>query len=261
MANIELLKPLGSDIYDVGVFNQNATIIEQYLNQAIEFISEGSGIKCTYYPESSTEINIDNLSAGIHICDNLELADIQGTFPTEESKVHFEVLSFGKEDTSNFQLFVDLVSGTLYSRTQKPGDAFTTWAEIGEGGDNPDPTPGGGGSVGLRVRYPSTINLDTVTSGIYICRGVEITGGSLPDKMTGATEFQLMSFGTPTSTGTQTIIDMTDGKNAAYSRVRYIDKTSGALTTSAWIAGMGGTSGTAGGGGSGSDIQISLIEE
>lgn len=261
MANIELLKPLGSDIYDIGVFNQNATIIEKYLNQAVEFISEGSGIKCTYYPESSTEINIDNLPAGIHICDNLELADIQGTFPTEESKVNFEVLSFGKEDTSIFQMFVDLVSGTLYARTQKPGSAFTAWAEIGEGGDNPDPTPGGGGSVGLRVRYPSTIDLNNVASGIYICRGTEITGGSLPDKMAGATEFQLMAFGTPTSTGTQTIIDMTDGKNAAYSRVRYIDKNSGTLTTSAWIAGMGGTSGTAGGGGSGSNIEITVVEE
>lgn len=203
---ITLQKPLGTDIYDVDVFNYNATIIEQFLNQLI--IDNNISIKVYYYPETSTTFNIDTCKSGIHICDNMLYDNISGTFP-DSSKTHFVVMSLGEEnDYSTVQLLFDLSNSTKYKtyyRARLSGlTDWSTWTGLGSGS--------GGSSEGVQIIYTDEIDVDTVDTGIYVCQNATVTG-VMPEDMVDKTSFQISSYGDGENYPKfQTIINFIDGK-------------------------------------------------
>lgn len=139
---IELQKPLGTDIYDIDVFNANSTTIENYLNQLVN--SSDISFKIYSYPKYNTAINIDDLIVGIHICNNLLASDITGTLPDPNSGIYFVILSI-KDDTSDYQIFFNASnsSNEIYIRSKIPNNdgtlsEWSDWKKLGEGGIAPE---------------------------------------------------------------------------------------------------------------------------
>lgn len=136
---ITLQKPQGTDIYNIDIFNQNSVIIEQYLNQ---FLGDTDiSLKVYHYPEFSSSINIDNLVTGVHICDNLQLTNMSGTFPntqedgTTTSNVYFTILDIGdtNSNSSKLQIYIDYSydHNKIYLRRQILNTAtWTNWFDI-----------------------------------------------------------------------------------------------------------------------------------
>lgn len=208
---ITLNKPLGTDIYDVNVFNQNFTIIEQYLNN-FQTDSDNS-IYMYYYPEHSSVIDIDNLEPGFHICDDLLVENLKGTYPSDDSKVNFEVLSFGKDGTSKVQLYIDMSysNNKVYIRSWiQTGSAWTSWKDISSGLS----------TSSLEVTYVEGTNIDNTENGIYF---IENPQGTLPPDIT-TTNIQITTYGENEKNKTQLLTDLTTNK--VYTRVYNTDSNS-----------------------------------
>lgn len=208
--SITLNKPLGTDIYDINVFNQNSTIIEQYLNN---FQSNfNNSIYIYYYPGYSSVIDIDNLVAGFHICDDLLIENLKGTYPNDDSKVNFEILSFGKDETSKLQIYVDMSysHNKLYIRSwTKTENNWTEWKSISEGSTSGD----------LNIEYIDSYNINNLNSGIYFIKNPT---GDLPETITE--NIQITSYGETGKSKTQTLIDINN--NNLYHRIYDADSDS-----------------------------------
>ena len=243
---VVLQKPLGTDIYDIDVFNSNFTIIEKYLNQLVSDTS--SGLKVYYYPETSETFNVDTATTGIHICNNLDVANLLGTYPGDNTKWYFEVLSFISETSVSVQLYIDMTEGhnKLYIRSKLPNAEWTSWTGTGSssGGGG-----GGGTTSGITVMYVSSLDLDTVDTGIFMCDGAALTG-TLPDKLDSIAQIQLICYGSGNDAiKTQVLTDVANGNDKTFTRVQYRTE-SGQFAWSTWVAV---------GSGIGSDISISIV--
>lgn len=239
---VTLQKPLGSDVYNIDVFNSNSAIIEEYLNRLTN--ESEIGLKVYYYPETAEVFNIDTAVTGIHICNNLDSGNMQGVYPSADSQWYFEVLSFIKTGMSCCQLYIDMSEGhnNLYVRSKLPDSAWTTWTTVGTGG--------GGGTTGggLNVIYTSEINLDTSDSGIYICSDATVTG-TLPAEMASSKLYQVINYGSGNGVPkSQTITNIENGSNKTYSRVMYKNESNN-FVWSDWKEASGA-----------GNIEISLIE-
>lgn len=253
---VTLQKPLGSDIYNIDVFNANSAIIEEYLNRLTN--ESDISFKVYYYPETSEVFNIDTAITGIHICSNLDPGNLQGTYPSEDSKWYFEVLSFIKADALCCQVYVDMSEGhnKLYVRSKLSNSTWTTWTAVGSGG--------GGGTTtdGLQVIYASTIDLDNPKSGIYFCNSnttiesseIHEEGYKHPKDITNSKQFQYIAYGDESTTviKTQLFTNLDEGSNESYSRIKY-KNSKGNFVWSNWKKLDSGGSST-------SDIKISLVE-
>lgn len=236
---IVLQKPLGTDIYDINVFNSNFTIIEKYLNQLV--FDTSSGLKIYYYPETSKTFNVDTATTGIHICNNLDVANLLGTYPGDNTKWYFEVLSFISETSVSVQLYIDMTEGhnKLYIRSKLPNAEWTSWTGTGS-------SSGGGTTSSITVMYVSSLNLDTVDTGIFMCDGAALTG-TLPDKLDSTAQIQLICYGSGNDAiKTQVLTDVANGNNKMFTRVQYRTE-SGQFAWSTWVAAGG------------SDIDISIV--
>lgn len=241
---VTLQKPLGSDIYNIDVFNANSTIIEEYLNRLTN--ESDISFKIYYYPETSEVFNIDTAITGIHICSNLDPGNLQGIYPSEDSKWYFEVLSFIKANTLCCQIYIDMSEGhnKLYVRSKLPESTWTAWTTVGTGGG------GGTTSGGLDVIYTSEINLDTSDSGIYICSDAIVTG-TLPADMINSKLYQVINYGSGNGVPkSQIVTNIENGINKTYSRVMYKNESNN-YVWSDWKEQSGEGS---------SDIKVSVIE-
>lgn len=244
---VVLQKPLGTDIYDIDVFNSNFTIIEKYLNQLV--FDTSSGLKVYYYPETSETFNVDTATTGIHICNNLDVANLLGTYPGDNTKWYFEVLSFISETSVSAQLYIDMTEGhnKLYIRSKLPNAEWTGWT--GTGSSSGGGGGGGGTTSGITVMYVSSLNLDTVDTGIFMCDGAALIG-TLPDKLDSTAQIQLICYGSGSDAiKTQVLTDVANGSDKMFTRVQYRTE-SGQFAWSTWVAV---------GSGSGSDISISIV--
>lgn len=212
---IKLLKPLGTDIYDIDVFNYNATTIETYLNKLVA--GDEISLKVYYYPKDSTTFNIDTCLSGVHICDNMLFDNISGTFPNESSKSNFEVMSLGsKPDSSTVQLLFDLSDTNkyiTYFRAKLPNsNDWSSWVKIATGS--------GSTSEGVQIIYTDEIDVDEVGTGIYMCKNATVTG-VMPAELIDKSMFQLISYGDDTNgPKTQTLIDLKHEPGTQYTRYK-----------------------------------------
>lgn len=225
MADISLQKPLGTDVYNIEVFNANSTIIENYLNSISSTIFSGLTVD---YP---TVINIDNLTSSINICDNLVSGDMSGTFPDNIlGKDNFIIVTYGKNESSLSQLYIDLTysSNTLYFRSKIKNDTdWSSWSEIGQD------SGGGSSSQGLNISYVSSINLDSTLSGIFICNNATVIG-EIPVAMANSKYFILESYGDSNlNYKLQVLTDLDKGKNNQYIR-SYYESTDNNYVWSSW---------------------------
>lgn len=246
---VVLQKPLGTDIYDIDVFNSNFTIIEKYLNQLV--FDASSGLKVYYYPETSETFNVDTATTGIHICNNLDVANLLGTYPGDNTKWYFEVLSFISETSVSVQLYVDMTEGhnRLYIRSKLPNAEWTGWTGTGSSSGGGGGGGGGGTTSGITVMYVSSLDLDTVDTGIFMCDGAALTG-TLPDKLGSTAQIQLICYGSGNDAiKTQVLTDVANGNDKMFTRVQYRTE-SGQFAWSTWVAADSG---------SGSDISISIV--
>lgn len=175
---IVLQKPLGTDVYDIDVFNSNSTIIEKYLNQLTT--NDEKGLKVYYYPETSEVFNIDTITeSGIHVCDDLLLENLLGTYPDDLAKWYFGVLSFGKDGTSSAQLFFDLhEEGKMYWRSKnKDATAWSAWTGVGS-------DTGEIVSSNYNIfYYEDPVDVKTLKSGVYLCKAVDILSAGDDDSV------------------------------------------------------------------------------
>lgn len=236
--NIVLQKPLGTDIYDVQVFNANFKIIEEYLNRFYKLTYDG--LKVYYYPETAAVINIDAVATGIHVCDNLEYSSMSGNFPLDR-RWYFAVLSINDEvDTkTRFQLYFDFCedANNIYIRSWNiERTSWTPWSILGSGGGTGGGGTGGGdtGTSGLTVQYPKSIFLGSMVSGIYLRdKDTTTVSGDLPSGVSDTTNFQLTCYGIPDGDHimTEHLVDLDTGN--VYMR-RKIKNAAGAYFWSDW---------------------------
>lgn len=246
--SITLNKPLGTNIYDIAVFNANFSTIERYLNNFETQISEGIKV---YYPST---INIDGkLESGIYICDNLQDSQLNGTFPSGiQGKQNFELVSYGEKGKSTVtQLFIDMTNysstNNIYFRcyvqdVTEETISWSNWKSITS-------TNGGSSeSQNVFVKYPTSIDINNLDSGIYLCYNLTNIAGTFPNEVTNKSAFQIISYGDidkESNIKTQVLTDLTNGNNISYTRCYY--NTSSGFTWSAWkLVNEGG-----GGGGTG----------
>lgn len=162
MANkIVLQQPLGTDEYNVGVFNSNFQVIQDYLNLFNNQLTSNLEVK---YP---TEININTISNGIYICDFTDESKATGTYPTDIlGKQNFIVISYGLyQETSQVQFFADMTQSTnkTYVRYAKDNSEWSQWTELGNGS-------GTSGDNDYVLQYPNTLNLNNINhTSIYVC--------------------------------------------------------------------------------------------
>lgn len=260
---VTLQKPLGSDIYDVEVFNGNFRLIEQYLNRFVTLTN--IGLKVFYYPESSSKFDIDAAPTGIHVCDRLAEDNLLGTYPTAK-KTYFQVLTVDDNNTdkSRSQLYFDMSNPektALYFRckTSERGASavWSNWRIVGGSNQDPDGDAGagsGGVKVGLFVSYPDSINIDATSSGVYICQDLGTNNvQGLPKELATCKNFQLVCYGEQDNKSivTQVITNLDyDNKLISYSRYKHKDG-DGNWQWSEWVQGYGSNISGSGGGGSG----------
>lgn len=251
---ITLAQPLGTDYYNIGVFNSNARIIETAINSLLGSSTSENNFRFYYYPETSSLFNIDTAPTGVHICNNLVDSSLTGTYPGDDTKQYFEVFSFIKDEYVQVQLYIDMTEGhnKMYIRSKQPetGETTTTWTAWTAVGDSSG--GGTGGDSSFQVTYVSELDLES-NSGVYICSSGSVINGTLPSGILDTTELQLISYGRDGSLNkTQLLTSILNGANKLYSRVKYSMNNTN-YKWSAWKE-IG-----ADGGGGGSNIQVSTV--
>ena len=193
---IRLNKPLGTDIYDISVFNNNFQKTEDALND----------LNNSKY---SVRINTDS-TANLKIPFEGIILNPEGfsTGITSETGECSFVIS-----TGNFQLLPQSMDyyqilftkeGKMYQRNYHPyGETATDWIEVNKKtevidnltstdtnkalsanqGKVLDEKIADGLSSKLNIKYASSINLAPKSAGIYVCDGTTVTAGDVPEGM------------------------------------------------------------------------------
>lgn len=274
---ITLQQPLGSDIYSIAVFNSNAQLIEENINNMLSSIENIENILPTKY-------NIINLTSSdtidIILNNNVYyiLDTVNGTYPNNTTKENSIVFVIGDEISINIQTLVTN-NGKIYQRSITNTTVINDWQSLTntvvDDLITQDVNQALSANQGyilnnskLDIKYvnststPNSIDIDSISSGIYVCDGIEITG-TLPDFMPISTgesainnKIVIESEGKIGETTTKQII--TNGSLLGQA-IRTGSIVSDAWTWSDWkpIA-VGDGSGSGGGGNN--NIQLEIVE-
>lgn len=270
MSDITLQKPLGTDIYNIGVFNANATIIEEYLNRFSTTILNGLSVS---FPKA---INLDMLETSINICDGLTLENATGTFPANIlGKANFMVTTFGTIGSSRAQFYSDLTYGNnknFFRSKIKDEDEWSDWSEVGSGsgGDVPGELDKILEQIS-QVFYMSDGSVDCMNCnpGVYIGHlGKLKIANPSPEEVLNyqPTDFVFISLGKGSNKGqaennngvnAQLLIDYTQGNSIDNFYIRYdfyASESGTDISHSSWRQiKLGGS------GGGGGDITVSVV--
>lgn len=271
---VVLQKPLGTDVYNIEVFNSNSTEIEKYLNQAltnIQSINEqlAGGITNSaipYFNHLGKQLNIDmtGIEFGIYL---VEFNLLQGTLP----------VMIG---ANNYALFLNIpiVSGAVYQRlipfnndityqrqfTNEKWDAWTGVDAVVQHFDEITEQLGYirplSAKLGLQLKenkfetfYPTVLDIDNPEQGIYVCDNIPTASlnGTFPTNLISKEHFILINFGGKDGTSEfQLYTDLSYSINNVYIRSRTKEE----LAWSVWTKINGGTDSGTGGGGGGLEI-------
>lgn len=265
---VVLQKPLGTDVYNIEVFNSNSTEIEKYLNQALTNIQDineqlAGGITNStipYFNHLGKQLNIDmtGIEFGIYL---VEFNLLQGTLP----------IMIG---TNNYTLFLNIpvVSGIIYQRlipfnndityqrqfTNEKWDAWTGVDAVVQHFDEITEQLGYirplSAKLGLQLKenkfetfYPTALDIDNPEQGIYVCDNIPTASlnGTFPTNLISKEHFILINFGGKNSTSEfQLYTDLSYSINNIYIRSRTKEE----LAWSIWTKVNGETSGGTSGG-------------
>ena len=192
---IHLNKPLGTDVYDISVFNNNFSKIEDTLN-------------LLYNNKYSVRINT-NSSADLKFSFEGIILNPEGFstgLDSETGECSF-VISTGNNQllpqSKDYYQIMFTKEGKMYQRHYHPyGEIATDWIEVDEKIDNLTSTDtdkalsanqgkvlnekiADGLNSKLNIRYisGSSVTLAPKTAGIYICDGTIVTSGDVPEGM------------------------------------------------------------------------------
>ena len=114
---ITLNKPQPTDIYDIDIFNENSTTIENAVNQLQTEFTDLQDGKLNLFNIGTSAFNIDSvdsLSDGIYyLSDSVNLT---GTFPETIDKTNMMLLVSKTGTNSSLEYIFDS-SGNIYQRT------------------------------------------------------------------------------------------------------------------------------------------------
>lgn len=275
---INLQQPLGTDIYNISVFNSNAQVIQDAVNTAQEAIDLINSILPNKFPFSyitTTETDIDS----VDLTDGIYYLSIQpsGTLPENiPSTNNILIISNINNSLSEYLLTSD---GKLYQRTVTTS-TVDSWKQITVQIVDNLTTQDENQALSAKQGYilnnnkitlfyhnisnPDTnsINFDNADSGIHICDGTSISG-TIPDFISIDTSnptnnnFIFESYGKIGETAVLQRISNTRISQQG-TRVGYVDSTSSNWVWKEWLTINIGETG--GGGGGDSDIKLEIVE-
>lgn len=114
--SITLQKPLGNDIYDISVFNENATLIENFLNN---LDIDSNNLK--FYNNKNVQTDLTNITDGLYLCSK---NSITGTLPNNSSD-NFLILK-----TDNNQWYIPCDSSSTKQYRSLSNNTWSTWTYI-----------------------------------------------------------------------------------------------------------------------------------
>lgn len=114
--SITLQKPLGSDIYDISIFNENATLIENFLNN---LDIDSNNLK--FYNNKNVQTDLTNITDGLYLCSK---NSITGTLPNNSSD-NFLIL---KADNNQWYIPCDFSLTKQYRSLSN--STWSTWTYI-----------------------------------------------------------------------------------------------------------------------------------
>lgn len=215
MPHITLQQPLGTDIYNISVFNTNFQTIEDVINSLQDLVGEFEGDLDGKYPLTYITSNTTNIDSGLQDGVYYLTVTPSGTLPSGVTGPNSMIfVSNINGDTSEFLYAPD---GNIYHR-YAGGDWKQLTVDIVDNLSSQERTAALSANqgyilnrdkVGIYFKNDNTgnnsINIDNITSGVYICDGTSVTG-TLPDYMSISTttpdtnNFILESYGTTGST-------------------------------------------------------------
>lgn len=267
--SINLRKPLGSDIYNVDIFNDNATDIEEALNPLIESVNtilEELPNKYYFKVLQSTDTINTTLDNGIYY---LPVQTV-GTLPTGIATINNIIISIQGTAANSSTQYLLTSDGQMFKRNTT-GTTMYDWTQMSAKViDNLESTESSAALSANQGRildeskfniiYLNTgesIDFDAVDkSGIYICDGVSVSASDLPSSVDFTTpEYNHFVFTHKGNITNHTVIEqnLTTDKNQQFVRTGVYDESIG-YNWSEWLA-------VGSGGGSGSDITLSIVEE
>lgn len=267
--SITLQKPLGSDVYNVGVFNENATEIEEVLNPLIENVNtilEELPNKYYFKILQSTDTINTTLSNGIYYLPTKTV----GTLPTGAATVNNIIISIQGISANSSTQYLLTSDGQIFKRNTT-GATMYSWTQMSakvvdnlESTENSAALSANQGRIldklKFNIIYLSTgesIDFDAIDkSGIYVCDGVSVSASELPSSLDFTTpEYNHFVFTHKGNITNHTVIEqnLTTDKNQQFVRTGVYDESIG-YNWSEWLA-------VGSGGGSGSDITLSIVEE
>nr|CAI9751287.1 tail protein [uncultured phage]CAI9752143.1 tail protein [uncultured phage] len=181
---ITLAQPLGTDVYNIEVFNNNAKIIETAVNEQETDINNlaiqlSGKYNCYFSTPSLDTVLLD----GIYY---LKSKPAVATYPDGISDENNIVISLITNTGANLQTLLTS-DAKIYQRTVSGSNTLTDWVTTTTAVvDNlvsnsvKDPLSANQGRIlnetKLQVDYPSSLNLDQATTGLFICDGTATTG-------------------------------------------------------------------------------------
>lgn len=272
---ISLQKPLGTDIYNVSVFNANSDAIETAVNSLLSDVANINEIlpkKYNFIQVLDSSVNIDrvDLENGIYYLSVSPTGTIPENIPSTNN-----ILIVNSENNKSSQYWFSS-DGKIFYREVNASSLNSTWTTlIAQVVDNLT-TEDSDKSLSAKQGYvlnntklsiyvhnesnPDTnsLNFDGADFGIHICDKTAVSG-TIPDQLSidssdaSNNHFILQSFGIIGETVTMQIAS--DRTTAAQClRLGYVGADSNWSWTSWNIIGSGG------GGGGSSDIQLELVE-
>lgn len=114
--SITLQKPLGNDIYDISIFNENATLIENFLNN---LDIDSNNLK--FYNNKNVQTDLTNITDGLYLCSK---NNITGTLPNNSSD-NFLIFK-----TDNNQWYIPCDSSSTKQYRSLSNNTWSTWTYI-----------------------------------------------------------------------------------------------------------------------------------
>lgn len=262
---IVLDKPLGTDIYNVGVFNANSTVIENNLNKLLRDVAEIQEIlpgKLDYRKVSNLDLDTITGDAIYFVNGNLS-GDLPATNLATSGHV---VICY--QDGSKKIIILFTSDGRLYFKNTLNGKWISSTPSLTDDLDTGDPDSAMSAAAGkwlkdhklslFRPTEEDALDINNLECGAYVVHSLNNLEGDLPVVMDYTEkDFTILSLGERDKVCAQVIWSSQYG--IAYTRTGHVNEETNEFEYTDWRSLMGGGS-SGGGGGGASDEEIIAMQ-